>query len=182
MEVAKVKYEGMASSETTALVSPQEPRRFHSHFINCFGNCDAVGWESCCLVYWCPCVAFGMNVAKTTGNASRGITFALLLLVAFAGVCGSFVFLLFGLFTLFCVVSLLSLAGLATLGISNRRHTRRHLGVKYDVEGDLAECCDDTWAWLLFPYGLCQETRTLRQNNVQDGVWLGTVDMQTSVV
>lgn len=55
---------------------------YHSHPWKCCGEWDGVGWASCCLAYWCPCVAFGMNAAHSSGRISRGVAFGLMFLLA----------------------------------------------------------------------------------------------------
>ncbi|GMH44334.1 hypothetical protein BSKO_12268 [Bryopsis sp. KO-2023] len=208
--MAKVQYEKLSTGEPVkSVAAAEEPRHFHSHFLNCFGNCDSVGWGSCCLVYWCPCIAFGMNIAKVTGKTGRAITYALLMLVAIVGIRGGDAVLKYNKIinpcfddenawdtpcteadleeyyrtTVRCsVVVLLAFAGLVTLGIANRRYTRRALNLKYHVDGGCAECCDDTCAWCCFPMGLCQETRTMFYNRVENGEWKGPMTMENSIV
>ena len=40
-------------------VAPVEERSWESHLCCCFGRCDSVGWGSCLISYFAPCVAFG---------------------------------------------------------------------------------------------------------------------------
>ncbi|GMH44319.1 hypothetical protein BSKO_12253 [Bryopsis sp. KO-2023] len=205
--MAKLQYEKVSIGEPVKAVAvAEEPRHFHSHFCNCFGNCDIVGWGCCCFVYWCPCVAFGMNIEKVTGKTGRAIAYALLMLIAIVGMRGGNVLLRYQMAAnpcfddevapctqadvdqyshtaLLCfIVSLVAFAGLVTLGVVNRRRTRRALNIKYHVDGGCAECCEDTCAWCCFPMGLCQETRTLFYNRVENGQWRGPVTMGNSIV
>lgn len=207
--MAKPGYEKLVDVEAA---TEEKPRRFHSHFFNCFGNCDAIGWASCCFVSWCPSAAFGLNIALTTGKTLKAVSFALLfaLLLAApklwkAGVEYRFehtkcVHLdrddgdifnecspeqlqrLWDVCLGYCVLSMASFLGLVLVGCINRRNTRKALAIKYDVDGPVAECCDDTWAWVFWPCGLCQETRTYLYNRVYKGEWRGPAELQVATV
>ena len=36
-----------------------EKRSWEGHLCCCFGRCDSVGWNACCISYFVPCIAFG---------------------------------------------------------------------------------------------------------------------------
>ena len=46
-------------------VAPVEERAWESHLFCCFGRCDSVGWSSCLISYFAPCVAFGCVPTRT---------------------------------------------------------------------------------------------------------------------
>lgn len=57
--------------------------------------------------------------------------------------------------------------GVFFLGCTNRGALRE----KFQLPGD---ACTDCCMWFFCaPCALCQETRTLMDNNVEDGVWMG---------
>lgn len=45
-----------------------ERPRWEGDFWECCGSCDDRGWRTCCLVQWCPCVAWGRNVQRALGK------------------------------------------------------------------------------------------------------------------
>jgi Cys-rich protein (TIGR01571 family) len=64
-------------------VSPQ--RQWQGECYHCCGSpCDAAGCGTCCLVWWCPCVAFGSSSKLSLGLSAFAQT--LLYVVFFYGV------------------------------------------------------------------------------------------------
>ncbi len=50
---------GKKAGKPAKPVAPVEERSWESHLFCCFGRCDSVGWSSCLISYFAPCVAFG---------------------------------------------------------------------------------------------------------------------------
>ena len=58
-EAAQFMTSGKQAVKPTKPVAPAEERSWESHLCCCFGRCDSVGWGSCLISYFAPCVAFG---------------------------------------------------------------------------------------------------------------------------
>ena len=60
---------------------------------------------------------------------------------------------------------------LFVLGVVYATYRRKQIREKFGIPGSvLSDCCQ--WCWCS-SCALCQETRTLWYNNVNEGVWLG---------
>lgn len=67
------------------------------------------------------------------------------------------------------------LGGKLTMGSCVGFCRRMEIGsLRYEYVGVLLS---DFFSWVIFPLGLCQETRSMMINQVEDGVWNGPASM-----
>lgn len=161
-------------------------RLWYKHWFCCCGECDELGWGTCLLGSFCPCVAFGLNRNRGFGQSALlwGALFLFLMILS-GNVCKSYIIwgngesdepsdiecvgLLPSLFSFQVVMSsgLVGAIALIVIGVMNRTSLRN----KFALEG---HTCTDCLLWTFCtPCALCQETRTLWYNSVTDGVWRG---------
>lgn len=165
----------------------------------CFGDCSAVDFGTCCLVTWVPFVAFGQNMRK-----AFGMSFIVQMLLVLACLYGAQFFV--GVFSAIdCGAPPMAAAPYGgddsseadssdvpavksyeacmakwniiyllyiplTVGfLLYAGYRRNQMRAKFSIPGDEYE---DYFFWLCCgPCVLCQETRTMSYHNVEDGTW-----------
>ncbi|GMH41890.1 hypothetical protein BSKO_09800 [Bryopsis sp. KO-2023] len=159
----------------------------------CCGDCDDHGWGICCIGNSVPFVLYGWNRARAfaTSGLKWGVFFLLPVIVMYicstvseSGVsqsilcardpqfCGDTLrgeqnFKLNATQIIFMVISILAYCAFVALGWYNRNSLRQ----KYGLPGNN---CTDCLLWFFCsPCAVCQESRTLDYNNVENGVWMG---------
>ncbi|GMH35214.1 hypothetical protein BSKO_03082 [Bryopsis sp. KO-2023] len=169
----------------------QVPRDWNGFFLCCFGDCDGVGWGSCCLSYFCPCVSFGWNRKRAFASNAFLWGGIFLLIGAVGGIIAGATEKNRNCTTEYtsnsvrhtCTSELstagavaLVIAGLLifALGFWNRIQIRERFGLP-------GNALTDGLLWFFCSTcALCQETRTLWANNVDNGVWQGPMGMMVN--
>lgn len=87
---AKEGYEAAPLLETDAAAAElgQAPpcNKWHGHLLNPFGACDALGWSTCLITHYFPCVTFGVTNRRAFGKSAlrMGLIFASLVAISYA--------------------------------------------------------------------------------------------------
>ncbi|GMH35205.1 hypothetical protein BSKO_03073 [Bryopsis sp. KO-2023] len=174
------------------MYAPQAQRTWHQHFCCWCGDCDAQGWGSCCLSVFLPFIPFGWN--RQRAFAKHGLLWGLAFFVLWLAnilvqslareehcewdddfnrdcesrptVVGGILIAAFGI-------------GLIALGYKNRLDLRARFG----IEGNPSYPVTDLLLWICCSTcALCQETRTMMHNQVENGLWAGPAGMAQVVV
>ncbi|GMH39631.1 hypothetical protein BSKO_07529 [Bryopsis sp. KO-2023] len=150
-------------------------RNWAGHPAECCGRCDQLGWKSCLLAWFLPFVAIGMNKRRAFAASMALWTtiFFILFLVHYYNFYIHF-FIPCSQSTLCTLRAVIFVWGglitgivISILGACNRCSLRK----QYNLPGD---DCQDCMLWCCcIPCALCQETRTLAYNNVENGEWEG---------
>ncbi|GER27201.1 PLAC8 family protein [Striga asiatica] len=118
----------------------------------------------------CPCYRFGKNM-KRAGLGSCFLQGFIHLILAIIALCNLLAFVI----TRRCYFLYLALTFVLSVGIYLGYH-RMQMRKKFNIKGDDSSI-DDCIYHLICPCcTLCQESRTLEMNNVQDGTWHGRGD------
>lgn len=150
----------------------------------CCGQCDETGWAIFSTTWLCPCIQYGFSTKRAFGTFWKGFFLVAWLMSAVAlydgyvrgcltlaqaqggpgavedGARQCFSSPGYAFFALLCAVTWIATAFFFA---RNRTEIRNKLGIKGSYFGD---CC--LWLWC-YPCAMCQEGRTLRAMNVEDG-------------
>lgn len=157
---------------------------WYKHWVCWFGDCDEIGWGSCALASFLPCVAFGLNVKNALSQSALLWAFVFFLLGMLpTTICYNIQWVkgsvhevehacFFSLTPIFGIsgaawLGLVGLIGRIALGTWNRYRLQKEFG----LEGNCFTGCL-LWTFCV-PCVLAQETRTLWYNNVANGLWQG---------
>lgn len=182
--------QGDSLIQRVAVNGNEAPKKWRGGLLNCFAGCDRVAWGSVAATCVVPYVVFGFNMKKALRLSVVWQTILFFILAPLVYYVG---FGTYGAAAEHCKTpdtpecrSAMANASkfqgimgiLAVLGIVYAAWRRGQLRNKFGISGStLGDCCIWYWCGLC---ALCQETRTLWHNNVNDGVWFGATNAQTT--